>query len=109
MAEQAFYALLNEVSNDIAVIANSPTLQHYVANPTPENTSDINQLFRITLQNKASYFQIRWIGVEYNGKEIIRFDKKKEQVFRSDTLQEKGDREYFKKSLEIEQGEFLFF
>jgi len=27
LAEQSFYALLGEVSNDIAVIANSPTLQ----------------------------------------------------------------------------------
>ncbi len=108
MAEQAFYALLNEVSNDIAVIANSPTLQHYVKNPSAESTSDIEQLFRITLQNKASYFQIRWIGVENNGKEVIRFDKINDQVFKSDTLQEKGDREYFRKSLEIDKGEFYF-
>lgn len=108
MAEQAFYALLSEVSNDIAIIAKSPALQHYVENPTPENTSDVNRLFKITLQHKASYFQIRWIGVENKGKEIIRFDKKNDRIFQSDTLQEKGDREYFKKSLDIDQGEFYF-
>ncbi|MDT0685404.1 ATP-binding protein [Autumnicola psychrophila] len=108
MAEQAFYALLNEVSNDIAVIANSPTLQEYVDNPSHENTADIDQLFRILLQKKPSYFQIRWIGVQGNGKEIIRFDKRNNEVFKSDTLQEKGDREYYRKSLELGQGEFYF-
>ncbi len=108
LAEQSFYALLNEVSNDIAVIAASPTLRNYVNDPRGGNAADIDNLFRITLENKASYFQIRFIGVADQGKEVIRFDKSNGRVFKSDTLQQKGDLDYFKETVQIKKGEFYF-
>ncbi|WP_242202730.1 hybrid sensor histidine kinase/response regulator [Aestuariivivens insulae] len=108
LAEQAFYALLNEVSNDIAVIASSPTLNNYALDPSRKSTKDINSLFQSILSNKASYFQIRFIGAENNGKEIIRFDKKDGVVFQSDDLQEKGNRDYFKEAIHIKKGELYF-
>lgn len=108
MASQSFYSLLGETSSDIAVIANSPTLREYVANPSEEAQSGVNQLFYTTLKNKPSYFQIRWIGVEDNGKEIIRYDRISDTIIKSDTLQEKGDREYFQKTLEIGAEEYYF-
>ncbi len=108
LAEQSFYALLNEVSNDIAVIAASPTLRNYVNDPREHNSGDIEKLFRITLENKASYFQIRFIGVANQGKEVIRFDKSNGQVFKSDTLQQKGNLDYFKETVQIKKGEFYF-
>ncbi|MCX2678851.1 ATP-binding protein [Galbibacter sp. EGI 63066] len=108
LAEQSFYALLGEVSNDIAVIASSPTLQNYVANSDKEATQDIDQLFYTILKNKKSYFQIRYIGVENNGKEIIRFDKEEGKIVKSDDLQEKGDRDYFKEAVHIKADELYF-
>lgn len=108
MAEQSFYALLKEVSNDIAVIAASPSLQNYVTNDSEENSRNVENLFRITLQNKADYFQIRYIGIENNGKEIIRYDKLNGKISKADTLQEKGDKEYFRETLLINPGEFYF-
>src|SRR5690606_13247238 len=62
LAEQSFYALLNEVSNDIAVIATSPTLQNYVNNNSAKTKQDLEQIFQVSLQHKPSYFQIRFIG-----------------------------------------------
>ena len=108
MAEQSFYALLNEVSNDIAVIAESPTLRNYINTPSEKTERDVDRLFRATLENKTSYFQIRLIGVEDNGREVIRFDKSDTQVFKSDTLQQKGDLDYFKQTVQIGKGEFYF-
>ncbi|WP_242082583.1 ATP-binding protein [Aestuariivivens sediminis] len=108
LAEQAFYALLNEVSNDIAVIASSPTLNNYVSNPSTKAAKDVNTLFKSLLHNKASYFQIRYIGIENNGEEIIRFDKNNGHVFKSDDLQQKGNRDYFKEAIAIEKGELYF-
>src|SRR5690606_9508990 len=108
LAEQSFYALLNEVSNDIAVIANSPTLKSYIANPSLHTTQNVNELFRVTLKNKASYFQIRLIGIENNGKEIIRLDKWNDQVTISNNLQEKGGHEYFKEAITMGKGDFYF-
>tara|TARA_R110002049_G_scaffold17731_4_gene68767 strand:+ start:3662 stop:6154 length:2493 start_codon:yes stop_codon:yes gene_type:complete len=108
MAEQSFYALLNEVSNDIAVIAESPTLRNYINTPSEKTARDVDRLFRATLENKTSYFQIRLIGVQDNGREVIRFDKSDTQVFKSDILQQKGDLDYFKQTVQIGKGEFYF-
>ncbi|MFI1773695.1 ATP-binding protein [Thalassobellus citreus] len=109
LAEQAFYALLGEVSNDIAVIASSPSLQNYVLDSSSKKaTEDINQLFSSVLKNKKSYFQIRYIGTENNGREIIRFDKIDNKILKSNNLQEKGDRDYFKEAISIKKGEFYF-
>lgn len=108
MAEQSFYSLLGEVSNDIAVIANSPTLKKFVEDPSEDSRIAINELFYTTLQNKPSYFQIRWIGIEQNGKEIVRYERKEHGIFKSDSLQQKGDREYFQKTLELASGEYYF-
>ena len=108
LAEQSFYALLNEISNDIAVISNSPTLQNYIAENSIKTTDDVNELFKVTLKNKASYFQIRLIGVENNGKEIIRLDKINQQIIISENLQEKGNHEYFKEAIKMIKGGFYF-
>ena len=108
LAEQSFYALLREVSNDIAVIDSSPSLREYVENPTDRTTENIDDYFYTILHNKKSYFQIRYIGIANNGKEIIRFDKKNGQILKSDDLQEKGDRDYFKEAINIDEGELYF-
>ena len=108
LAEQSFYSLLNEVSNDIAVIENSPTLSNFINNPTQESVDEIKHFFKALLQNKGSYFQIRYIGVENNGQEVIRLDKLDGQVLESNELQEKGDKEYFKEAIKMERGEFYF-
>ncbi|WP_111309334.1 ATP-binding protein [Confluentibacter sediminis] len=108
LAEQSFYALLNEVSNDIAVISNSPTLQNYITETTKKTSDDVNELFKVTLKNKASYFQIRLIGIENNGKEIIRLDKINQEVIISNNLQEKGSQEYFKEAIRMNKGDFYF-
>ncbi|RAJ06157.1 ATP-binding protein [Arenibacter echinorum] len=108
LAEQSFYALLNEVTNDIAVIALSPTLQQHILQPSEKTTNDIDQLFRIILENKETYFQIRLLEADENGKEIIRFDKLEDRVLKLTDLQQKGDREYFKEALQINKGEHYF-
>lgn len=109
LAEQSFYSIFKEVSNDIAVIAENPSLQNYINLNSEETKSELEKLFYSTLKNKNDYFQIRFIGVENNGKEIIRYDKSnKGNVVKADTLQEKGDRGYFKETVQINPGEFYF-
>ena len=108
LAEQSFYALLNEVTNDIAVIALSPTIQQHIFNPSDKTTKDIDQLFRIILENKETYFQIRLLDADADGKEIIRFDKLEGEVLKSNNLQQKGGREYFKEANLVNKGEHYF-
>ncbi|MCM4164138.1 MULTISPECIES: ATP-binding protein [unclassified Arenibacter] len=108
LAQQSFYALLNEVTNDIAVITLSPTLQQHIFDPSEKTAQEVDQLFRIILENKEAYFQIRLLDADENGKEIIRFDKLEDQVIKSTNLQQKGDRRYFKEANQIKKGEHYF-
>ncbi len=106
LAQQSFYALLNEVSNDIAVISSSPTLVNYINQGSPQTRQEINNLFQSVLKNKPSYFQIRWIGSQ--GNEIIRFDKKNNQIIPITNLQDKSNHEYFKETIKMGHGDFYF-
>ena len=108
LAERSFFALLGEVSNDIAVIASSLALRNHVNDPGPQTASNLSQLFSTTLENKPPYFQIRLI--DSTGKEVIRFDKMPTGIEQttSANLQEKGDMEYFQEAIEIGRGEYYF-
>lgn len=110
LARQSFYALLDEVSNDIAVISENPVLSGFVLNPSNENEINLHQLFKVVLKNKASYFQIRLLDIADDGKEIIRYDKKGQEVVQvpENKLQYKGDRPYFQETLNIRKGGFYF-
>ncbi|PKA98734.1 LOW QUALITY PROTEIN: signal transduction histidine kinase [Flavobacteriaceae bacterium MAR_2009_75] len=108
LAELSFFTLLNEVSKDIAVISASPTLQNYVNDSTAKTAGDLKRLFRITLENKTAYFQIRLIGIENDGREVVRFDKNNGEIFVPDTLQQKGDLNYFQETVTLNEGEFYF-
>lgn len=108
LAEQSFQAQLNEVSNDIALIAGNLVLRNYVNNQTTDQATALGQLFSSTLENKPDYFQIRLI--DQMGKEIIRYDKKDNlitQIPYSD-LQQKGDRDYFQEAIEMNKGQYYF-
>ncbi len=107
-AEQSFYALLGEVSNDIAVISGSLALQNFVKNPDQTTSTDLSKLFEVILTNKPAYFQIRLIDT--SGLEIIRFDKNENTIMQmeSQDLQQKGGREYFQEAMKINPGEYYF-
>lgn len=108
LAQQSFYTLLQEVSNDAAIIANSPSLKAYIQQPDAAHVKEVEALFFTFLQHKDAYFQLRFIGIEDQGREIIRIDQKGNSVFRSDALQRKGDRAYFKEAIELKQGEIYY-
>jgi len=79
-----------------------------VNNNSSKTKQDLEQIFQVSLQHKPSYFQIRFIGIANNGKEVIRLDKTNETVVLSNDLQEKGDTEYFNEGIKMNKGEFYF-
>lgn len=108
LAQQSFEAMLNEVSNDIAVLSANLALRNYVNRGSDESARDLGQLFASTLENKPDYFQIRLI--DSSGKEIIRYDRSSDEIMQipSDNLQQKGGRDYFQEAMEMEKGQFYF-
>lgn len=110
LAEQQFYSLLEEVQNDINVISSNPLLKNYVNNFTLDSRSDLSEFFEVVISNKPEYFQLRLIGTENNGKELIRFNKMAGVVIKVNEtdLQEKGDRDYFIKAKAINANNIYF-
>ncbi|SMD34073.1 Signal transduction histidine kinase [Reichenbachiella faecimaris] len=110
LAEQAFYSLLSEVENDISIMAENAKLQAYADAPTPTLQTEIEHLFYVTLKNKPNYFQVRLISLIEEGQEIIRLDKKGNEVIptRKNKLQNKRDRPYFQEALNLKPSEFYF-
>ncbi|MEQ6121940.1 ATP-binding protein [Reichenbachiella sp. MALMAid0571] len=110
LAKKSFYALLDEVSNDIAVISENPVIENFVQSPSEKTAKNLQKMFEVILKNKLSYFQIRLLSIADNGKEVVRYDKVNNQVFQiaEEKLQYKGDKEYFKEALNTKKGEFYF-
>lgn len=110
LAKQSFYALLDEVSNDIAVISENPVIDNFVQSPSEEAETQLQTLFEVILKNKPSYFQMRLLSIANDGKEIVRYDKVNNEVFQmtAEKLQYKGEKDYFKEALNTKKGQFYF-
>ena len=110
LSVQRYYSLLDEVSNDIAVLSANELLVNYFQDPTPDKSKLTNNLFESFLVNKPDYFQIRLISAIDYGQEIIRFDKIDQKIVQipRDQLQNKGNRFYFQETLKIGMGNFYF-
>lgn len=67
-------------------------------------------IFQSMLQANEDYTMIRYIGVADNGKELVRVDRHKDELFTVpvSTLQQKGDRGYFKDATSLSPGTIQF-
>jgi PAS domain S-box-containing protein len=67
----------------------------------------LQQIFSAFSIAHPDYYQIRYIGVADGGREIVRIDNRagKIEVTPPATLQAKGERDYFKATLGLRQGE----
>lgn len=109
LASKSFYALLNQVRNDIALISESPVVNAYINSPTSGEKANLEKLFFNTLLYKPDYFQIRIISTEDYGKEEIRFDKYFGRISHTlpFELQYKDDKNYFKEATVLGKNEFF--
>ena len=110
MATRAFHALRDEVANDIAFLSQNPVLSQYVYSPTAANKEQLQAMFGDFLKRKPHYFQIRLIGNDQNGTEIIRLNKNKNTVSAvpEAELQTKGDKDYFQNTINLGFGQYYF-
>ncbi|UXP31159.1 ATP-binding protein [Reichenbachiella agarivorans] len=96
LVQRSFYRLLDEVSYDIAVWTNNPTVENYINDPSLYHAEQTEKLASVILKNKPAYFQLRILEAG-TGEEIIRFDKKYGMIIKTptDALQNKGNTEYY--------------
>ncbi|MBI4829177.1 MAG: hypothetical protein HY804_10295 [Nitrospinae bacterium] len=67
----------------------------------------LSEIFAAFAENHHDYFQIRYIGLADGGRELVRVDiiDGHPVVVPEDKLQRKGDRDYFRATLKLRQGE----
>ena len=110
LARQSFYNLLNEVSNDIAVLTNNPSVQSYMKEPSKFNAQQVGMLARVVLENKPEYYQLRILGA-HDGKEKLRFNKGVQQeIYETlpEHLQDKRGKEYFINTIGNTNSDYYF-
>lgn len=70
----------------------------------------LGEVFRTVVEQRVPYTQIRFIGKADNGRELVRVNRSEKGVLieKNTNLQEKGDADYFQKSLNLKSGETYY-
>jgi len=105
------------VKSDVVFLAQSDAVRSF-ANCTKgqqiclseHHLNHIEQLFSTVLSRREMYYQVRLIGVDDGGREVVRVARLQEgpKVIPHDLLQQKGERGYFKNSIQLKPGELYF-
>ncbi|HMB91020.1 MAG TPA: ATP-binding protein [Rhodothermales bacterium] len=66
----------------------------------------LETIFSAFLEHHPHYFQVRLIGRQDNGREIVRADRRDDEIIitPADSLQQKGTRDYFQESIGLSPG-----
>ena len=106
LIDQKFTSYLGEAQKDILHLSVSPFLQKYLKTQNEKDKSLLEHEYMSVIATKADLFQIRFIGLENQGKEVIRVERSLHEILITpeDKLQQKGNRDYFKETITLEKG-----
>ncbi|VAW15335.1 Sensory box/GGDEF family protein, partial [hydrothermal vent metagenome] len=111
-ARSMFRQEINTFEEDVVLLSDSLPVggimrsRQWEGYPSQENTvesvwkSRLEMIFTTILKTRLEYLQVRFIGADHNGREIVRVDRTKNgiEVVAPDQFQEKGSRDYFLKT-----------
>ena len=94
---------IGHLERDVNQLTSSPLLERYSNDTSQENLHELTQEYLSVLESKPNIFQIRLIEVSTLGKEIIRIERKHNELIEtpSDRLQFKGDRDYYQELIQM--------
>ena len=110
---------IDELRRDVIFLSQTPPVQGIIRaernqgfdkkDPTSLATwkARLQHIFVEFSKARPNYFQIRYIGIENSGKELVRIDAKQGEVVITpeDKLQEKAGRAYFQDAIKLKTGE----
>jgi signal transduction histidine kinase/DNA-binding response OmpR family regulator len=97
-------------ARDAQTLAASPAVREFVRRRGTAEAAFWREMmeeeFLAVAAGKPAYFQVRLIGLEDNGREVVRVDRTPEGVvpMATERLQQKGGRDYFQEALAAEAG-----
>lgn len=94
-----------EIGADLRLIANLPSLKHYLNSGSPVWKDDLAHLFLQFAREKHRYGQIRYLDTR--GREVIRvnFNNGAAAIVPSGELQDKSSRYYFREAIKLKGNE----
>lgn len=97
--------LFEQKLSDLLVLAEGEILRNYIHEPSLKNWVRAAREFSLFARRKPKYFQIRYL--DNSGMEVIRVnsDGNSQEIVPQSEMQNKGDRYYFRKAIELAAGE----
>lgn len=105
---------IDNARKDVLFIARSPYLKDYIGsvNGSLEERKKLGLVadYITFLSSRPDYSQIRYIGKQQNGKEVLRVDRMNDTitVISNQELQEKGNTAYFKETIDLPEDSVSF-
>ncbi|MBK8956582.1 MAG: hypothetical protein IPM34_13645 [Saprospiraceae bacterium] len=106
-----FHSFLDDVRKDVWYLSNNPFLKDFQSNSQDKRLKEkLAAEFLALLRAKNQYAQIRVIGLENKGHELIRVEHIQSQAFivADSLLQLKGDRDYFRETIQLPEDSIYF-
>jgi len=117
IAANDFTKRIEMMADNVRFLAVDPTIQNHIKATLKKNKNLQNE----TLEHLAKvfanlaaiypdYIQIRFIGIDNNGQELVRINQETGRITRVEPskLQEKGHRSYFLKSITLNKGDIFY-
>ncbi len=103
----------DQIGRDVRFLQKNPLIREYQNAPAGQReilSAKLGEEFKALLETRPSYFQVRFIGIDNNGKELVRVDRngKIGKILSEAELQEKGDRAYFAETIREPESTIYF-
>ncbi|MBR9920770.1 MAG: HAMP domain-containing protein [Bacteroidetes bacterium] len=98
-----FSGYLEEIKQDVSHLSQSPFLKSYIENREEADRELLTREYLSLLESNTDFFQIRFIGLEEDGREWIRVERKSDSLIAvaPENLQQKGQRDYFVETIRL--------
>ncbi len=92
-----------QLFTDLKQLSLSPLLANYINEPSAGALNLLSSDYQAFLKSRTDYFQIRLLTSDKTGKELIRVERKNNELVTvpDSLLQTKGDRDYFKEIIQL--------
>ncbi len=106
-----FRTFLNDIQRDISFMSKNPFLYQFISEQSNRGlTNNLSNEFLALLSTNKKYLQLRLVGIEEEGKEIIRAEKFMDgfRLVDQEHLQKKGDRDYFIETIRLPEDSIYY-
>lgn len=117
-----FKGVYKELANNVSIVSYTPPIQgiirskkNYDVDPIGDSTLNqwrhrLENIFMSIMKHNKSYYQMRYIGVADDGREIVRVNRegKELKVVPYSKLQQKGNAPYFKDAMGLKNGQISY-